>query len=48
MPSSLKCTFHHCGSGVVTIAVSVPVVMKTISSDDMRCVSIRDTDRYTR
>lgn len=31
---------------MVTIAVSVPVVMKTISSDDMRCVSIRDTGEH--
>ena len=45
VPSWLKCTFHHSGSGVVSIAVSVPITMKAIKSDDMRWVVIRDTDR---
>ena len=47
MPSWLKCTFHHSGSGVVTIAVRVPMTMNAISSDDIRCVVMRETDRYT-
>ena len=33
---------HHSLSGVVTIAVSVPSTMNVISSDDMRCVVMRD------
>ena len=47
MPSSLKWTVHHSGSGEVIIAVRVPITMNAMSSDDMRCVVMRDTDRYT-
>ena len=45
-PRWLKCSFHQSGSGVVTVAVSAPMSMKVMSSDDIRCVVIRDADRY--
>ena len=47
VPRWLKWTFHHSLSGVVTIAVSVPSTMNAMSSDDMRCVVMRETDRKT-
>ncbi len=46
-PRWLKCTFHHSLSGVVTIAVRVPRTMNVISSDDIRWVVMRETERKT-
>ena len=47
VPRWLKWIVHHFGSGVVTMAVSVPMAMNASSSDDMRCVVIAETDRNT-
>ena len=47
LPRWLKWTIHHSLSGVVTIAVSVPSTMNVISSDDIRWVVMRDTERKT-
>ena len=48
VPSWLKWTDHHSLSGVVTMDVSVPSTTNVISSVDIRCVVIRDTERKTR
>ena len=45
VPRWLKCSFHHSGSGVVTVAVRAPMSMKAMSSDDIRCVVMRDAER---